>query len=119
VGDVIYVESPLRREFLGEKGENLLIKGVVPQYIGLNAFIGEKELQRFLRQGEISTSMLVKMDQSEIGAMKSKYRNASNVTTIEIPERFWGQDSKNDGFLWFYDLVACPSRWNYGLCPDL
>ncbi|MHB8076370.1 ABC transporter permease [Desulfosporosinus fructosivorans] len=83
VGDVIYVESPFRRETLGEKGESLLVKGVVPQYIGLNAFMEEKELQRFLRQGKISTSMLVKMDQSEIGTMKSKYRNASNVTTME------------------------------------
>ena len=83
VGDVIYVESPLRREPFGEKGENLLVKGVVPQYIGLNAFMEEKELQRFLRQGEISTSMLVKMNPSEVAQMKSKYRNASNVTSIE------------------------------------
>jgi len=82
-GDFIYVESPLRRDPLGEKGENLLVQGVVPQYIGLNAFMADKELQRFLRQGEISTSMLVKMDQSEVGEMKTKYRNASNVTSIE------------------------------------
>lgn len=82
-GDFIYVESPLRRETLDEKGENLLVKGVVPQYVGLNAFMAEKELQRFLRQGEISTSMLVKMDQAEVGQLKSKYRNASNVSSIE------------------------------------
>ncbi|MDP4127412.1 MAG: FtsX-like permease family protein [Bacillota bacterium] len=82
-GDVIYVESPWRREPIGSKGENLLVQGVVPQYVGLNAFMEEKELQRFLRQGEISTSMLVKMDQSEVGRIKSKYRNASNVTSIE------------------------------------
>lgn len=83
VGDVIYVESPLRKDPIGEKGENLLVKGVVPQYVGLNAFMEEKELQRFLRQGDISTSMLVKMDPSEVGQMKSKFRNASNVTSIE------------------------------------
>ena len=82
-GDVIYVESPWRRDPLGEKGENLLVKGVVPQYVGLNAFMVDTELQRFLRQGEISTSMLVKMDQSEVGQIKSKYRNASNVSSIE------------------------------------
>ena len=83
VGDFIFVESPWRRDPLGEKGESLQVIGVVPQYIGLNAFMAEKELQRFLRQGEISTSMLVKMDQSEVGQMKSKYRNASNVISIE------------------------------------
>ena len=82
-GDTIYVESPLRKEPLGEKGQNMLVKGVVPQYIGLNAFMEEKELQRFLRQGEISTSMLVKMSPSDVGLIKSKYRNAANVTSID------------------------------------
>lgn len=82
VGEVIYVESPLRREPLGEKGEPVMVKGVVPQYVGLNAFMEEKELQRFLRQGDISTSMLVKMNPSEVGLIKSKYLNASNVASI-------------------------------------
>ncbi|KUO75357.1 MAG: ABC transporter permease [Desulfosporosinus sp. BRH_c37] len=83
VGDEIYVESPLRRETIDQKGERLLVKGVVPQYVGLNAFMEEKELQRFLRQGEISTAMLIEIDPSEVGQMKSKYRNASNVASIE------------------------------------
>jgi len=61
----------------------LLVKGVVPQYVGLNAFMKDTELHRFLRQGEISTSMLIEMDPSEVGTMKSKYRNASNVASIE------------------------------------
>ncbi|WP_407310212.1 ABC transporter permease [Desulfosporosinus sp. SB140] len=82
-GDYIYVESPWREETVEAKGENLVVKGVVPQYVGLNAFMEEKELQRFLRQGEISTSMLVKMAPSEIGSIKSKYRDATNVTSIE------------------------------------
>lgn len=83
VGDEIYVESPLRRETIGQKGEKLLVNGIVPQYVGLNAFMKDTELQRFLRQGEISTSMLIEMDPSEVGNMKSKYRNTSNVSSIE------------------------------------
>lgn len=82
-GDEIYVESPLRKETIDQKGEKLLVKGVVPQYIGLNAFMKDTELQQFLRQGEISTSMLIEMDPAEVGTMKSKYQNASNVTSIE------------------------------------
>lgn len=82
-GDEIYVESPLRRETIEQKGETFIVKGVVPQYVGLNAFMEDKELQRFLRQGEISTSMLIQMDPSEVGAMKSKYKNATNVASIE------------------------------------
>ena len=83
VGDEIYVESPLRRETVGKKGETLLVQGVVPQYVGLNAFMKDTELQRFLRQGEISTSMLIEMDPSEVSHMKSKYKNATNVASIE------------------------------------
>jgi putative ABC transport system permease protein len=86
VGDTIYVESPLRRETLSQKGENLLVQGVVPQYVGLNAFMIDTELQRFLRQGEISTAMLIEMDSADIGSMKSKYQNASNVSSIESLE---------------------------------
>jgi ABC-type transport system, involved in lipoprotein release, permease component len=82
VGDVIDVESPMRRDPLGENGERLQVKGVVPQYVGLNAFMEEKVLQRFLRQGEISTSMLVKINPADVGMMKSKYLNASNVSSI-------------------------------------
>ncbi|KGK88719.1 ABC transporter permease [Desulfosporosinus sp. HMP52] len=83
VGDIIYVESSLRRETISQKGGNLLVTGVVPQYVGLNAFMKDTELQHFLRQGEISTAMLIKMDSAEVGAMKSKYQNASNVSSIE------------------------------------
>ncbi|EHQ91291.1 ABC transporter permease [Desulfosporosinus youngiae] len=86
VGDTIYVESPLRRETLSQKGENLVVQGVVPQYVGLNAFMIDTELQRFLRQGEISTAMLIEMDSADIGSMKSKYQNASNVSSIESLE---------------------------------
>jgi ABC-type transport system, involved in lipoprotein release, permease component len=82
-GDLIEVESPLRRDTLEEKKEKLLVKGVVPQYIGSNAFMEDKDLQSFLRQGEICTSLMVKMNQSEVGLLKSKYRNAENVATIE------------------------------------
>ncbi len=82
-GDFIYVESTWRRDLAGEKGEYLQVRGVVPQYVGLNAFMDDQELQRFLQQGEISTSMLIKMDPAEIGPFKSKYRDAGNVASIE------------------------------------
>lgn len=81
-GDMIYIESPWLRD-IGEKGEYIQVRGVVPQYVGLNAFMQDTELQRFLKQGEISTSMLIKMDASEVGPFKSKYRDAGNVASIE------------------------------------
>jgi putative ABC transport system permease protein len=82
-GDEILIESPLRRDTVGQTGEKLSVKGVVPQYLGLNAFMEQKQLQCFLRQGEISTAMLIEMDPSEVGYMKNKYRNAGNVSSIE------------------------------------
>jgi putative ABC transport system permease protein len=82
-GDLIEVESPLRRDTLEEKKEQLVVQVVVPQYIGSNAFMLAENLQAFLRQGEISSSMLVKIQQAEVAGITSKYRNAENVTTIE------------------------------------
>lgn len=82
-GDVISAESPLRRETLNQKGEELVVQGIVPQYVGLNAFMEDTELQRFLRQGEISTAMLIKMDAAQVAAMKQRYQNAANVSSLE------------------------------------
>jgi putative ABC transport system permease protein len=82
-GDLIEVESPLRRDTLEEKKEQLVVQAVVPQYIGSNAFMLAENLQAFLRQGDISSSMLVKIQQAEAAGIASKYRNAENVTTIE------------------------------------
>lgn len=83
VGDSILVESPLRRDFIEERNQTLLVTGIVPQYVGLNAFMEIESLQNLLQQGEISTSMLLKMDPTGVGPLKSKYRDASQVATIE------------------------------------
>ncbi|MGE4273098.1 MAG: ABC transporter permease [Desulfitobacterium sp.] len=83
VGDAIQVESPLRRQFHAEKKEQLVVRGVIPQYVGLNAFMEIGALADFLQQGEIATSVLIQMDGQAIPALKSKYRDASQVGNIE------------------------------------
>lgn len=60
-----------------------MVQGIVPQYVGLNAFMEINALQDFLQQGEISTSMLVQMSPEEISAIKNKYQDASQVSSIE------------------------------------
>lgn len=83
VGDSLTVESPLRRELIGSKEQSLVIQGIVPQYIGINAFMEITTLQNFLRQGDISTAMLIRMDPEELSSFKTKYRNASQVSAVE------------------------------------
>ena len=82
-GDFLTVESPLRRELIGSKEESLVVQGIVPQYIGLNAFMEIKALQNFLQQGDICTSMLIRMDPGERSSFKNKYRDASQVSSLE------------------------------------
>lgn len=82
-GDSILVESPLSRDFIDKKDQTLMVKGVVPQYVGLNAFMEIGSLQELLQQGEISTSMLIEMDPQGVSPLKSKYRDASQVASIE------------------------------------
>lgn len=83
VGDSITVESPLQKERVGAKEQTMIIKGIIPQYVGLNAFMDINALQTFLQQGEISTSMLISMSPQKVSAFKTKYRDASQVGSIE------------------------------------
>jgi putative ABC transport system permease protein len=82
-GDSVIIDSPLDRNFIDSTPRTVTIQGVVPQYIGLNAFMEIHALQDFIRQGEISTSMLIKIDPQELSALKSKYRDAAQVATLE------------------------------------
>ncbi|WP_019851446.1 ABC transporter permease [Desulfitobacterium sp. PCE1] len=83
VGDSIQVKSPYRREFIAEQDQTLMVRGIIPQYVGLNAFMEIGALQDFLQQGEIATSMLIGMNEEDVSALKSKYRDASQVGSIE------------------------------------
>lgn len=83
VGDSLQVESPLSRDFIAEQDQTLIVRGVIPQYVGLNAFMEIGALQDFLQQGEIATSMLIQMNSEDISALKSKYRDAGQVGSIE------------------------------------
>ncbi|EHL04959.1 efflux ABC transporter, permease protein [Desulfitobacterium hafniense DP7] len=82
-GDSIQVKSPLSRELVAEQEQTLIVRGVIPQYIGLNAFMDIGALQNFLQQGEIATSMLIGMNEEDVSALKSKYRDAGQVGSIE------------------------------------
>lgn len=85
VGDSLTVESPLSRERIDAQAnkQTLVVQGIVPQYVGLNAFMDINALQNFLQQGEISTSMLIQMSPEGISAFKDKYKDASLVSSIE------------------------------------
>ncbi|MEM5819055.1 MAG: FtsX-like permease family protein, partial [Desulfitobacterium hafniense] len=82
-GDSIQVKSPLSRELIAEQEQTLIVRGVIPQYIGLNAFMDIGALQNFLQQGELATSMLIGMNEEDVSALKSKYRDAGQVGSIE------------------------------------
>lgn len=82
-GDSLTVESPLRRELIGQKEQPLTVMGIVPQYVGLNAFMDIQTLQHFLQQGEISTSLFIQMAPEDVNLLKYKYRDASQVSSIE------------------------------------
>ncbi|AGA70743.1 ABC-type transport system, involved in lipoprotein release, permease component [Desulfitobacterium dichloroeliminans LMG P-21439] len=83
VGDAIQVESPLRRQINSDQKEQLIVRGVIPQYVGLNAFMEIGALADLLQQGDIATSMLIQMDAQEVSALKSRYRDAERVGNIE------------------------------------
>ncbi|TWH59428.1 putative ABC transport system permease protein [Desulfitobacterium sp. LBE] len=83
VGDSIQVKSPYSRELIAEQEQMLMVRGIIPQYVGLNAFMEIGALQDYLQQGEIATAMLIGMNENDVSALKSKYRDAGQVGSIE------------------------------------
>ncbi|MCF8012440.1 MAG: ABC transporter permease [Clostridiales bacterium] len=62
--------------------KKVVVVGVIPQYMGINAYMEDEELQNLIDQGEIATSAMLKINQKNITAFKKEYNRADNVSGI-------------------------------------
>jgi len=81
VGTKVNVESPLLPAF--KEDEQLPVVGIVPQYLGLSAYMELSALQDFLRQGSLATSFLLGMEEESIPRLQESYRMSSLVSSID------------------------------------
>ncbi|MBS4007941.1 MAG: FtsX-like permease family protein [Clostridium sp.] len=78
-GTIITLESALLR---GDT-VSLPVHSIIPQYMGINAYMDKDALNRVLRQGELATSALLVAEEEALPLITEKYREASQVATLE------------------------------------
>jgi len=101
VGTNLKVESPMKA---GKNEGYLRVVGIIPQYLGINAYMEIGALQDFLRQKGIATSFMVNIDESKIDSLREKYMTSDIISSID--ER--GQRLKN-----FKELMDTYGRMIY------
>jgi putative ABC transport system permease protein len=106
VGSVITLESGL----FHADAITLPVTGIVPQYVGMNAFTELGTLSRHLIQPNLATSIAVAADARGVEAIKDKYRDAVLVASIEENRRLLEQiEEMMDSFgfmIWVLALFA-------------
>jgi len=81
IGTQLKLESALAKD--PTKAKTIVVKGIIPQYIGLNAYMELNSLQALLEQGDISTTIMLRLDEQGLSALKEKYRNSTLIAGIE------------------------------------
>ena len=61
----------------------LPVYGILPQYMGINAYMNKQALSRVLAQGDLATSALLMAEEEALPLITEKYREAAQVATVE------------------------------------
>lgn len=81
IGTVLTVESP----FLDpEETRQLAVVGIIPQYIGTNAYMELGAVQDFLGQGPVATAMMVNIEDTRITAFQEKYIESDLLAGMDL-----------------------------------
>ena len=79
-GSALSLESPMMRDPEDEK--TVKVAGVIPQYLGLNAYMEIEAAQALLDNGRFATAVMVSMDKKNIPQMQKAYNSSSAVAGI-------------------------------------
>lgn len=86
-GDVLELESIYLRSV--EDSVEIEIVDIVPQYIGMNAYMSIAGLERLLRKTPFATAYLIEFTNSsesvpaQIAALRQRYRDSANIAGID------------------------------------
>ncbi len=81
VGSMLSVDTPLIENW--DSTKQIEVRGVIPQYVGINAYMNIDALQEFLNQGPLATSFMLAVDKESITPLKDKYRGSALISSIE------------------------------------
>ena len=80
IGTILTVNSPMLRE---PNGKPLEVVGIVPQYLGMNAYMELGAVQDFLGQGPLATAIMVSIDEERIPALQERYMGSVMVAGVD------------------------------------
>ena len=63
--------------------KQLEVVGIIPQYLGINAYMDLNELQNFINQGGLATSFMLKIDEQSIPLLQEKYLLSDVAQSID------------------------------------
>jgi putative ABC transport system permease protein len=81
VGSSIIFESMMAKD--PDFRYELEVTAIVPQYMGVNAYMDLEYLQSVLNQGEIVTTLMLSMDQEKVTDLRTEYHNSVGISGIE------------------------------------
>ncbi|HHZ17388.1 MAG TPA: FtsX-like permease family protein [Peptococcaceae bacterium] len=81
VGTKLQLESPFNKE--PDQALTVEVTGIIPQYLGLNAYMELNALQNLLGQKELITTIMLSVNESSIPLLKEHYQNSSVIESFE------------------------------------
>lgn len=81
LGTSLWAESPLFKDPAERKAVSVV--GVIPQSVGLNAYMEITSLQEFVGQGQLATSIMLSIEEDSIPLLKEKYNDSKMINGIE------------------------------------
>ncbi|WP_097025975.1 ABC transporter permease [Clostridium peptidivorans] len=80
VGTELQFESA----FIGDEKRKVYVSKIIPQYLGLSAYMNIEELSKLVSKEEIATSIMLKIDDKNIKTFKEYYNKSPLITSIEV-----------------------------------
>jgi putative ABC transport system permease protein len=67
----------------GAESEQLEIVGIIPQYVGMNAYMDLDAVQNFLRQGDLATSIMLSIEDQKVTPFQEKFIKSDVIAGID------------------------------------
>ncbi len=83
-GDLILVKSPYAR--WPKETISVQVVKIIPQYLGLNAYMDENALSALLDQPDFATSVIARTDMSGVEAVRARFDESSQVFGVNASE---------------------------------
>lgn len=81
VGTQLSIKSLMMKE--PDEAKKVEVVEVIPQYLGLNAYMQIENVQTFLEQGKLATSIMLNIDESSIPILQKEYNESSAISGID------------------------------------